>query len=161
MGKVIGGAETFRDLSEVEALRRGLTATREVGELRSGTSRAASPWPQTARFFSTRSGDISPALRQRKEDIPLLLERFIDRFNALQHKKVRGVAVDALSVLFSHQWPGNIRELENVIGAGWRSPGDVDRIFSQTSRRRGDLVRFQEKGAGWQSTWAFLSCALP
>ena len=56
-----------------------------------------------------------PALRQRREDIALLAARFVARFNTLQNKKVSGVSAEALSVLFSHSWPGNIRELENVI----------------------------------------------
>ncbi len=56
-----------------------------------------------------------PPLRRRKEDIPLLVEQFITRFNRLQQKDVRGIAAEALSLLMAHNWPGNIRELENVI----------------------------------------------
>ena len=56
-----------------------------------------------------------PPLRRRKEDIPLLAEQFIERFNRLQRKSVRGIAAEALSLLMAHDWPGNVRELENVI----------------------------------------------
>ncbi len=56
-----------------------------------------------------------PPLRRRKEDIPLLAEQFIARFNRLQKKSVRGIATEALSLLMAHDWPGNIRELENAI----------------------------------------------
>jgi len=56
-----------------------------------------------------------PPLRRRKEDIPLLAEQFVQRFNGLQGKSVRGVASEALSLLMAHDWPGNVRELENVI----------------------------------------------
>ncbi len=56
-----------------------------------------------------------PPLRSRKEDIPLLVEQFINRFNHLQQKEVSGIAAEALSLLMAHHWPGNIRELENVI----------------------------------------------
>lgn len=56
-----------------------------------------------------------PPLRQRKEDIPLLVEQFIARFNRLQQKSVKGIAAEALSLLMAHDWPGNIRELENAI----------------------------------------------
>jgi len=56
-----------------------------------------------------------PPLRRRKEDIPLLVDHFISRFNRLQEKRVEGVAAEALSLLMAHDWPGNIRELENVI----------------------------------------------
>lgn len=56
-----------------------------------------------------------PPLRKRKEDIPILTEQFIAHFNALQKKSVQGVATEALSLLMAHDWPGNIRELENVV----------------------------------------------
>ncbi|MCK9264998.1 MAG: sigma 54-interacting transcriptional regulator, partial [Deltaproteobacteria bacterium] len=56
-----------------------------------------------------------PPLRRRKEDIPLLAEHFIDRFNRIQHKSVQGITTEALSLLLAHDWPGNIRELENMI----------------------------------------------
>ncbi len=56
-----------------------------------------------------------PPLRRRKEDIPLLVEQFIERFNRLQRKSVKGIETEALSLLMAHSWPGNVRELENVI----------------------------------------------
>lgn len=56
-----------------------------------------------------------PPLRRRKEDIPLLVDQFIARFNRLQQKSVQGIAAEALSLLMAHDWPGNIRELRNAI----------------------------------------------
>ena len=56
-----------------------------------------------------------PPLRRRKEDIPPLVDRFIDRFNQLQGKAIDALEPEALSVLMAHDWPGNIRELENCI----------------------------------------------
>lgn len=56
-----------------------------------------------------------PPLRRRKEDIPLLAEQFVERFNRLQRKSVKGIAAEALSLLMAYDWPGNVRELENVI----------------------------------------------
>lgn len=56
-----------------------------------------------------------PPLRRRKEDIPLLVEQFITRFNTLQQKSVQGITAETLSLLMAHDWPGNIRELENTI----------------------------------------------
>ncbi|MBN1893654.1 sigma 54-interacting transcriptional regulator [bacterium] len=56
-----------------------------------------------------------PPLRRRKEDIPLLIGRFIERFNRIQNKSVQGVEPEALSILMARDWPGNVRELENVI----------------------------------------------
>jgi transcriptional regulator with PAS, ATPase and Fis domain len=56
-----------------------------------------------------------PPLRNRKEDIPILVEQFIDRFNRRQNKTIAGIHSEALSLLMAHHWPGNIRELENVV----------------------------------------------
>jgi len=56
-----------------------------------------------------------PPLRRRKEDIPLLAEQFVARFNRLQRKEIKGIAPEALSLMMAHEWPGNVRELENVI----------------------------------------------
>lgn len=56
-----------------------------------------------------------PPLRRRTEDIPLLADQFIHRFNRLQNKSIRGITPEALSLLMAHDWPGNVRELENSI----------------------------------------------
>jgi transcriptional regulator with PAS, ATPase and Fis domain len=56
-----------------------------------------------------------PPLRRRKEDIPLLVDEFVARFNRLRRKHVQGVSAEALSLLMGYHWPGNVRELENVI----------------------------------------------
>jgi len=56
-----------------------------------------------------------PALRDRREDIPLLVDRFIGRFNRLQNKDLAGVADETLAVLMEHDYPGNVRELENIV----------------------------------------------
>jgi PAS domain S-box-containing protein len=56
-----------------------------------------------------------PALRDRKEDIPLLIERFIAKMNRVRGKVVTGINDQALELLMQHDYPGNIRELENII----------------------------------------------
>ncbi|MFC1587700.1 sigma-54 interaction domain-containing protein [Planctomycetota bacterium] len=56
-----------------------------------------------------------PPLRQRKDDIPLLTDHFIDRFNRLRQKDIAGVSDQVMAVLLGHDYPGNVRELENVI----------------------------------------------
>ena len=56
-----------------------------------------------------------PALRERKEDIPLLVEWFIDKMNRLRGKTVSGIDIEALDWLMSYEYPGNIRQLENII----------------------------------------------
>jgi len=56
-----------------------------------------------------------PALRERSEDIPLLVEHFVKKFDARLNKQVSDIDPAALAVLSGYAWPGNIRELENVI----------------------------------------------
>lgn len=56
-----------------------------------------------------------PALRERKEDIPLLIDHFIEKMNLLRGKAITGVDDEVLRMLMCHDYPGNIRELENII----------------------------------------------
>ena len=62
-------------------------------------------------FFRSKS----PALRERKDDIPLLVSFFLSRFGKKLGKEVRGVAQKSMESLVRYNWPGNIRELQNVI----------------------------------------------
>lgn len=56
-----------------------------------------------------------PPLRERMEDIPLLVEHFVDKFNKQRDRRIEGVSEAVLSILIHHDYPGNIRELENII----------------------------------------------
>jgi DNA-binding NtrC family response regulator len=56
-----------------------------------------------------------PPLRQRKEDIPLLVEYFVDRYASKAGKRITGIDKRSMGLLQSYSWPGNIRELQNVI----------------------------------------------
>ena len=56
-----------------------------------------------------------PALRERTGDIPLLVEHFLAKFNERLRKRVEGIEAETMAVLVAYPWPGNIRELENVI----------------------------------------------
>jgi len=56
-----------------------------------------------------------PPLRERKEDLPLLIQSFINEFNARNQKAIVGVDHEAMRMLEQHSWPGNVRELRNVI----------------------------------------------
>lgn len=58
---------------------------------------------------------VIPPLRERKEDIPLLANHFIDKVNEKEGKHVKGISKEALGMMISYHWPGNVRELENVI----------------------------------------------
>ena len=56
-----------------------------------------------------------PPLRNRKEDIPLLVQQFIDEFNPLCSKEIKGISEEAMMYLNRYNWPGNVRELKNVV----------------------------------------------
>ena len=56
-----------------------------------------------------------PGLKERREDIPLLVEHLISRFNNLQDKEVEGLSRETLAVIMEHDYPGNVRELQNII----------------------------------------------
>ena len=56
-----------------------------------------------------------PPLRQRKEDIPLLVDHLLNKINTELHKKVTRIPKNVMDALIRYQWPGNVRELENVL----------------------------------------------
>jgi len=56
-----------------------------------------------------------PDLRQRKEDIPIMAQLFLERYADREGKDVREISSDALEMLMAYHWPGNVRELENAI----------------------------------------------
>jgi two-component system response regulator AtoC len=56
-----------------------------------------------------------PPLRERREDIPLLVDHFIQKFNIEMGKQIQGVSEEAVRIMMDNDWPGNARELRNVI----------------------------------------------
>ncbi len=77
-----------------------------------------------------------PPLRERREDIPLLVAYFIERESAALGRSVRGVAEDALAELLRYDWPGNVRELRNVVQRALvMGRGDVLRLPGPLSHR--------------------------
>jgi two-component system response regulator AtoC len=58
---------------------------------------------------------LLPALRERREDIPLLCVHFVERMNARMGLAITGVTPEAMRLLIEHEWPGNVRELENTV----------------------------------------------
>ena len=56
-----------------------------------------------------------PPLRERKEDIPLLLHHFMDQFNRMRDRNLQGFSPSVLYMLMNYHWPGNVRELENLV----------------------------------------------
>jgi transcriptional regulator with PAS, ATPase and Fis domain len=76
-------------------------------------------------YYRLKVIDIElPLLRERREDIALLIQHFIDKFSKEMKKKISGISGEALKTLLDYAWPGNVRELENVIQRAM--------IFSQT-----------------------------
>ena len=57
----------------------------------------------------------APALRDRREDIPALVAHFIQRFNVEEGRRIVGASPETLALLCNHDWPGNVRQLENAI----------------------------------------------
>jgi len=83
-----------------------------------------------------------PPLRERKEDIPALARRFLDRQIALHERQVQGFAPEVMDQFMRHEWPGNIRELENAIEHAYVlcrhaqiQPSDLPSAFAGSARR--------------------------
>jgi DNA-binding NtrC family response regulator len=67
-------------------------------------------------YFRIKGATVEiPPLRQRREDIPLLVDHFILQANQSLGTKVKGIAAEARRVLMSHPWPGNVRQLRNAV----------------------------------------------
>jgi formate hydrogenlyase transcriptional activator len=101
----VGGNQTIRaNVRIIAATHRDLPAAIEVGTFRSDL------------FYRINVVPLEiPALRERKQDILLLVEYFIERFAAKMGKQIRHIEKKSLDRLQSYSWPGNIRELQNVI----------------------------------------------
>jgi PAS domain S-box-containing protein len=101
----VGGTRPIRaDVRVIAATNRDLQAAISAGSFRSDL------------FYRLHVFPIEiPALRERREDIPLLVEYFIDRYARKAGKHITTVEKRTLQVLQSYPWPGNIRELQNVI----------------------------------------------
>jgi len=56
-----------------------------------------------------------PPLKERKEDIPLLVDHFINKLNRIRNRELVGVSAEVMAIFMAHDWPGNARELENAI----------------------------------------------
>jgi len=105
---------SFEPLGSVESVKvnvRVVTATNKdlVKLVRAGKFREDL-------FYRIRVVHLKlPPLRQRREDIPLLIDRLVAKFNRLQGKDIVGVSNEVLARLMEHDYPGNVRELENII----------------------------------------------
>jgi PAS domain S-box-containing protein len=102
--RVGGNRILTTDVRVIAATNRDLTAAIAAGTFRSDLFYRLDVFPIEV-----------PSLRERREDIPLLVEYFIDRYARKAGKSIRGVNKKTLEMLQSYPWPGNIRELQNII----------------------------------------------
>ena len=119
----LGGTRTLRvDVRIIAATNRNLTQMVQEGRFREDL------------FYRLNVVSVeTPPLRDRKDDIPALADFFVKRFASELKKKVEGVHPEAQKLLMRHNWPGNIRELENVIERAvlladhgrWSTVGDL------------------------------------
>ncbi|NJC89004.1 MAG: sigma-54-dependent Fis family transcriptional regulator [Desulfuromonas sp.] len=101
----VGGKETIRvDVRIISATNKDLETEMERGGFREDL------------FYRLSVVNIElPPLRERTEDIPALVEHFVQKFNAEFHRDVREVDDEAMAALQAHPWPGNVRQLSSVI----------------------------------------------
>lgn len=101
----VGGEEPlFTDTRLISATNRDLRQLVDEGKFREDL------------FYRLDVISINmPPLRERQEDIPILIKRFMDEFAEFNDKKVESISDNALNILTSYNWPGNIRELRNCI----------------------------------------------
>ena len=131
----VGSNETMRvDVRAIAATNRNLETLVKEGEFREDL------------FYRLHVFTIElPALRDRADDIPILVEHFIKLFNCELGKNVRSIAPDAMQMLLQHDWPGNVRELQSAIKhALVRNVGEVLTVDSFPASCRGPLHRPDE-----------------
>jgi len=114
----LGGVETLRaDARIVAATNRDLASMTAEGRFREDL------------YYRFNVFEIAlPPLRERMEDVPLLVEHFVRTLSAVHGKNIAGVSPAALAILMAHDYPGNVRELKNVVEHGFvLSPGSMIR----------------------------------
>jgi DNA-binding NtrC family response regulator len=101
----VGSATTIRvDVRVIAATNKDLRRATEDGTFREDLFYRISVIPV-----------YLPALRDRSEDIPLLVEHFIEKYNSRRHEKIVKVSDEVMELFMKYRWPGNVRELENTI----------------------------------------------
>ena len=101
----VGGNETIRtDARVIAATNRRLEQMVEQGKFRQDLYYRLNVFPIHI-----------PPLKERKTDIPLLADFFVEKYSKLHHKNIKRISTPAIDMLMSYHWPGNVRELENCI----------------------------------------------
>ena len=125
------------DVRVIAAAKEGLWERVQKGEFREDL------------FYRLNVTQVSlPPLRERTEDIPILVDYFIQRYATLYQKTIEGIKPAVLLAMIHHDWPGNIRELENVVQeavvtttSGWIGTKDID------LNKLGKVAKSEQNGA--------------
>ncbi len=137
----VGGTKPIRvDIRVVAATNKDLAAEVAAGRYR-----------QDLYYRLNVVSFTMPSLRDRKPDIPLLAQHFVDRFSRKCKRAVKGVSPEALACLTNYSWPGNVRELENaieraiVLGSGdWIIPEDLPETVLEVPTSGGTPTRYHD-----------------
>jgi two-component system NtrC family response regulator len=102
----VGGSRLIKvDVRIIAATNRNLSEAIEKGEFRSDL------------YYRLNMITINvPSLRERKSDIPILAEHFLEKYSAAHKLQVRAISRNAMELMMQYDWPGNVRELNNYIG---------------------------------------------
>jgi two-component system response regulator PilR (NtrC family) len=140
--KVGGNAEEAVDVRIIAATNQNLEERIERGDFREDLYYRINVIPIRL-----------PALRQRREDIPLLVDHFIKKYSAEMAIPARRVSVEAMRLLESYDWPGNVRELENLVeralalsGSDTLAAGDLPAHLRGRPSAAADAVTLPEEG---------------
>ncbi|MCH8179744.1 MAG: sigma 54-interacting transcriptional regulator [Proteobacteria bacterium] len=138
----VGGIQTRKvDVRVVAATNLDLRAEVEAGRFREDL------------FFRLNVLPIRvPPLRERREDIPVFMNHFLRKFNQRDGRSVSGFTARAIDAMLSYGWPGNIRELENLVERGVVLAGDggaidVSHLFVGGEHLQGDWLSWQPDGS--------------
>jgi DNA-binding NtrC family response regulator len=125
----VGGSKTIKvDVRLITATNKDLNQLIKKGSFREDLYYRINVVPITI-----------PPLRERKDDIPLLIDHFINKFSIENNKNVKGIDKEALEVILQYEWPGNVRELENLI----------ERVIALTSN---EYIRVNELPFSFKNT---------
>ena len=132
----VGGSKVIRaNVRVIAATNRDLQASIATGAFRSDLYYRLNVFPIEM-----------PSLRERREDIPLLVEYFIDRYARKTGKKIQTIGRTTLDRLKSYDWPGNIRELQNIVERSVIVCDDQNFAVDESWLSRGDEERDQTSG---------------
>jgi DNA-binding NtrC family response regulator len=151
-------AKLLRVIQNREIQRVGSPEVRQVNvRLIAATNRDLRAEVQTGRFREDLYYRLSsiqiriPPLSARLEDIPLLVQFFLKKYNESYGKQIAGLARRAQTVLLQHTWPGNVRELENVISSGCiTAAGEFIDLADLPEHLQKPDTRSADRGESWR-----------